>query len=400
MFEQLPSVPPDGILGLTEAFKRDPNPRKVNLGVGVYRDGTGRTPILGCVKAAERLLLEREESKTYLPIDGLPGLAVQVQELLFETTSSIISNARAVTAQTPGGTGALRLGAELIRRTRADATVWVSEPTWPNHPHIFQTVGLRVNTYPYFNPTTMQVNFDALIETVRYIPAGDILLLHGCCHNPTGADLEADQWREVAALVSERGIIPFVDFAYQGFGEGLEKDADGLRTLSNLVPEMLIASSFSKNFGLYNERVGALTVIVKDQTVATRVRGHVKQLARRNYSNPPAHGGKIVETVLTTPHLRQQWQEELAGMRMRIHLMRHLLAETLNDNGAPRDFSFITRQRGMFSYTGLTPEQVQRLREEYSIYMTRSGRINVAGLTHDNVNYVARAITTVLKSST
>ncbi len=400
MFERLANVPPDAILGLTEAFRRDPNPNKVNLGVGVYRDRNGHTPVLECVKVAERRLLEEETSKSYLPIDGLPGLGKYVRALVFGDTSPLVKGQRAISVQTPGGTGALRVGAELLRRVRPEATVWVSHPTWPNHPHVFQAAGLKVATYPYFHPTTMGVNVEAMLETLQHIPAGDILLLHGCCHNPTGIDLTSQQWDQVSRLVVERGLLPLVDFAYQGFGTGLDEDALGIRILAGRVPEMLVASSFSKNFGLYNERVGALTVLTHDADAAQRVLGHIKQIARRMYSTPPAHGAKIVYTVLATPTLRRRWEEELADIRARIHAIRHLLAETLHDYGAPRDFSFITRQRGMFSYTGLSPQQVEALRRRYSIYMTTSGRINVAGLTEGNIAYVARAIVDVLNMST
>ncbi len=398
MFEQLAPVPPDAILGLTEAFKRDPNPNKVNLGAGVYRDASGKTPVLECVKEAEQRLLANETSKSYLPIDGLPGFGREVQHLVFGANHPIVTEGRAISAQTPGGTGALRVAADFLARIRPGTTVWVSEPTWPNHPNIFRAAGLNVATYPYFDFHTLGVQFDAMMEALARIPAGDVLLLHGCCHNPTGADLTRDQWEEVARAVEERGILPLVDFAYQGFGRGLEEDATGLHTLVAHCPEVLIASSFSKNFGLYNERVGALTLVAASAEAAETARGYVKQAIRTNYSNPPAHGAKIVHTVLTDPELRSQWEAELATMRDRIHAMRHTLVEALNEEGAPRDFSFIVRQQGMFSYTGLTPEQVDALREQYSIYMVRSGRMNVAGLTEQNVGYVAHAIAEVLKS--
>ncbi len=399
MFETLTPIPPDPILGLTEAFKKDPNPNKVNLGAGVYRDAQGRTPILRCVREAERRILENEESKTYLPIDGLPGLADVVQGLVFGPDHPIITERRAVTVQAPGGTGALRIAGDFLARTRPDVTVWVSEPTWPNHPNIFQAAGLKVRTYPYFDPHTLGVDFEAMREAIAHIPRGDILLLHGCCHNPTGADLTPEQWEEVARLAAEQGFVPMVDFAYQGFGDGLAEDARGVHILTEHCPEVLIASSFSKNFGLYSERAGALTVVTSDTQAAETVRGHLKKVIRANFSTPPAHGAKIVHTVLTDPHLRRMWEEEVAAMRRRIHAMRHLLAETLQEKGAPRDFSFIVRQRGMFSYTGLTPEQVDALRERYSIYMVRSGRINVAGINENNVDYIAQAIVDVLKNS-
>ncbi len=398
MFEHLNPLPPDPIMGLTEAFHRDPNPRKVNLGAGVYRDATGRTPILACVKEAERRLLANEASKTYLPIDGLPGLPALVQPLLFGPDHPIIRDGRAVTVQAPGGTGALRIAGDFLARVRPEATVWVSEPTWPNHPNIFRAAGLRVETYPYFDAATLGVAFDALMAAVERIPAGDVFLLHGCCHNPTGADLTPEQWQQVAGRLAERGILPLVDFAYQGFGDGLEEDAVGVRILVAHCPEVLIASSFSKNFGLYSERAGALTLVAGDADAAQVALGYLKKAIRANFSTPPAHGARIVHTVLSDPTLRRQWEEELSSMRGRIHAMRHLLVETLHEKGAPRDFSFIVQQRGMFSYTGLSPEQVDALRERYSIYMVRSGRINVAGITEGNVDYIAGAIVDVLKS--
>lgn len=397
MFDHLAPLPPDPILGLTEAFLRDPNPRKVNLGAGVYRDATGRTPILSCVKEAERRLLANEESKTYLPIDGLPGLPALVQPLLFGGDHPIVQDGRAVTVQAPGGTGALRIAGDFLARIRPEATVWVSDPTWPNHANIFRAAGLRVDTYPYFDAATQGVAFDALMAAVERIPAGDVFLMHGCCHNPTGADLTPQQWQQVASRLAERGILPLVDFAYQGFGDGLEEDAAGVRILVAHCPEVLIASSFSKNFGLYSERAGALTLVAANANAAEVALGYLKKAIRANFSTPPAHGARIVHTVLSDPTLRRQWEEELASMRERIHAMRHLLVETLHEKGAPRDFSFIVHQRGMFSYTGLTPEQVDALRERYSIYMVRSGRINVAGITEDNVDYIAGAIVDVLR---
>ncbi len=397
MFDLLEPTPPDPILGLSEAFRRDPNPNKVNLGAGVYRDAEGRTPILACVKEAERRLLERETSKSYLPIDGLPGLATQVQDLLFGGEHPVRRDGRAVTVQAPGGTGALRIAADLIARVRPETTVWVSDPTWPNHPNIFGAAGLRVETYPYFDPATQGVRFDAMMEAVRRMAPGDVVVLHGCCHNPTGADLTPDQWETLVQVLVEREVVPLVDFAYQGFGDGLEEDAYAVRLLAERCPEVLIASSFSKNFGLYNERAGALTLVARTAEVATTALGHLKRVIRANYSNPPAHGAKIVHTVLSDPELRSRWEAEVAAMRRRIHAMRHLLVEALHEKGAPRDFSFLLRQKGMFSYTGLTPEQVDRLRTAYSIYMVRSGRMNVAGLTEANVDYVAQAIVNVLR---
>ena len=397
MFDHLTPVPPDPILGLTEAYRRDPNPRKVNLGAGVYRDAQGKTPILACVREAERRILADETSKAYLPIDGLPGLAQVVQALVFGPSHAVIEEGRAVTVQAPGGTGALRIAGDFLARVRPETTVWVSDPTWPNHYNVFRAAGLRVEVYPYFDSATLGVDFDRLLEALYRIPSGDVVVLHGCCHNPTGADLTPDQWRNVAQCLAERSLLPLVDFAYQGFGDGLDEDATGVRILVEHCPEVLVASSFSKNFGLYCERVGALTLVAHAPQAAQIALGYLKKAIRANFSNPPAHGARIVHTVLKDVRLRRQWEEEVATMRGRIHAMRHLLAETLQEKGAPRDFSFIVHQRGMFSYTGLTPEQVDALRERFSIYMVRSGRINVAGITEDNVEYVASAIVQVLK---
>lgn len=397
MFEQFSPAPPDAILGLTEAFKKDPNPKKVNLGVGVYKDAGGRTPILASVKEAEARILQNEATKSYLSIDGSPEYADAVQTLLFGADHPIVTAKRAVTAQSPGGTGALRVAADFVARMFPDATVWISDPTWPNHPSIFQAAGLAVKTYPYFDADTNGVNFAAMLNAIKAIPSGDVLLLHGCCHNPTGADLSNSQWEEIAAVVAEQKLLPLLDFAYQGFGDGLTEDAVGVGTVCAQVPEVLIASSFSKNFGLYNERIGALTLVAGDADAAETALGHMKLAIRANYSNPPAHGAAIVTTVLGDPQLRAQWENEVTEMRDRINNMRHLFVETLNEKGVEQDFSFIARQRGMFSYSGLTPEHVKALREKHGVYIVGSGRINVAGMTEANMDYLCSAIADVLK---
>jgi aspartate/tyrosine/aromatic aminotransferase len=397
MFEQFTPAPPDAILGLTEAFKKDPNPKKVNLGVGVYKDAQGRTPILPSVKEAESRILQNEATKGYLGIDGSPEYAAVVQDLLFGADHPILAGRRAVTAQGPGGTGALRVAADFIATMFPDATVWLSDPTWPNHPSIFKAAGLAVKSYPYFDAAANGVAFDALLAAINTIPAGDVLLLHGCCHNPTGADLTGAQWQAIAAIVAERKILPLLDFAYQGFGDGLEADAAGVRTVCEQVDEALIASSFSKNFGLYNERIGALTLVAANADAAETALGHIKIAIRANYSNPPAHGAAIVTTILRDPALRAQWEDEVTEMRDRINSMRHLFVETLNEKGVDQDFSFIARQRGMFSYSGLKPDQVKALRDQYGIYIVGSGRINVAGMTEANMDYLCEAIANVLK---
>jgi aspartate/tyrosine/aromatic aminotransferase len=396
MFEQFTPAPPDAILGLTEAFRKDPNPNKINLGVGVYKDATGRTPVLATVKRAEERILQDEATKSYLDIDGSPAYAAAVQELLFGPAHEALANKRAVTAQAPGGTGALRVAADLINRLMPGKRVWISDPTWPNHPNVFRAAGIEVATYPYFDPVLNGINFGQMMATVEQIPTGDVLLLHGCCHNPTGSDLTAEQWTQVADVVAARKLLPLIDFAYQGFAEGLREDAAGLLAMVRPGAEVLIASSFSKNFGLYNERVGALTLVAADENSAQTALSHIKQTIRANYSNPPAHGAAIVTTVLSDPTLRTQWEGEVTEMRDRINTMRHLFVETLNEKGVRRDFSFIARQRGMFSFSGLNADHVKALRERYSIYIVGGGRINVAGMTEGNMDYLCGAIAEVL----
>ena len=396
MFEHITAAPPDSILGLTEAFKSDPNPNKVNLGVGVYKDAGGKTPVLGSVKQAEERILSQEQTKSYLPINGSADYGRATQQLLFGADHEIVTSGRAVTAQTPGGTGALRVAADFIARMFPDKRVWLSAPTWPNHPGVFNAAGVQTATYPYFDRATNGVAFDAMLAALATVDAGDVVLLHGCCHNPTGVDLSVAQWAQVGDLLAERGALPLVDFAYQGFAQGLTEDAAGLLALARPGAELLVASSFSKNFGLYNERIGALTVVAGDAAAAEAALSHVKLAIRTNYSNPPAHGGAIVTAVLTDPTLRGEWEAEVAAMRARINAMRHLFVETLNEKGVAQDFSFIARQRGMFSFSGLTPDHVAALRDKYSIYIVGSGRINVAGMTEANMDYLCTAIADVL----
>ncbi|MBN1400655.1 MAG: aspartate/tyrosine/aromatic aminotransferase [Anaerolineae bacterium] len=396
MFDRLEMAPPDAIFGLAEAFRRDPNPAKVNLTIGVYRDAEGNTPIFDSVKRAEARLLELETSKSYLNIDGSPAYARAVQRLVLGPEHEIIANRRAATAQTPGGTAALRVAGDFLSRVRPKTRIWVSEPTWANHRDVFSASGLAVESYPYYDVAGNALAFDALLAALRELPEGDVVLLHGCCHNPTGADPSRAQWRQIGDALAERGLLPLVDFAYQGLADGLREDAAGIEELCRPDSELLIASSFSKNFGLYNERVGALTVVTASQEAAEAVASHVKKCIRANYSNPPAHGGAIVSTVLSDPDLAAEWEGEVATMRERINGMRQQFVETLTAKGVARDFSFIARQRGMFSYTGLTPDQVRALREKHSIYLLNSSRINVAGLTDANMDIVCEAIAEAL----
>ena len=397
MFDALPLAPPDAILGLGEAFKKDPNPKKINLSVGVYKDERGETPILASVKDAERQLLEKEKSKGYLSIEGLAEYGSRVQELLFGAGHEILTSGRAVTAQTPGGTGALRVAADLLRKHYPTAKVWVSKPTWANHPAIFAAAGQQVETYSYIDAAGQGLDFSAMLAALKQIPAGDIVLLHACCHNPTGIDPTAEQWREISKVMAERKLLPLVDFAYQGFGDGLAEDAAGLRELAKVNPELLVCSSFSKNFGLYGERVGALTLVAGSADSAQQALTQVRVGIRTNYSNPPIHGGALVAAVLSDPKLRQQWDQEVAAMRTRIHQMRKLFVETMKAKAPKHDFSFIARQRGMFSFSGLSNLQVDELRTKHAVYVVgNGGRINVAGMTANNMQALCDAIAAVL----
>jgi len=396
MFRALRKAPADPIFHLNEAYARDPNPRKINLSVGVYKDSEGNTPVFGSVRRAEERILKAETTKKYVGIPGSREYAEVVQALLFGPGHEIISSKRAITAHTPGGTGALRVAGELVKRISPQARVWVSEPTWPNHANVFRASGLAVETYPYYDPATNALTFDRMLAAIQAIPEGDVVLLHGCCHNPTGVDPTPDQWVQIADSLAERGLVPLVDFAYQGLAEGIREDASGVLSLCRPGREVLIANSFSKNFGLYNERVGALTVVTSSQRDAEAAFGHVKRCIRSNYSNPPAHGAAIVTTVLCDPQLCAEWEAEVEVMRNRIDHMRQLFADTLAAKVPQRDFGFIREQRGMFSFSGLSPEQVGLLRDEYSIYMLGSGRVNVAGLTKDNVEPLCQAIADVL----
>jgi aspartate aminotransferase/aromatic-amino-acid transaminase len=397
MFEHIQAAPADPILGLNDAFRNETNPNKINLGVGVFKDENGATPILKAVKQAEERLVANEKTKSYLSIEGTEAYRAAVQTLLLGADHEIITKQRAYTAQTPGGTGALRVAAEFIKKHMPDATVWVSNPTWANHQSIFQSVGLEVGSYAYYDAASKSLDFEAMLASLSQVPAGDVVLFHGCCHNPTGIDPTSSQWQQLAKLCSKQGFLPLFDFAYQGFGVGLDEDAQGLRTFLQQVPEMLIANSFSKNFGLYNERVGAITAVCETAEQAETVFSQVKRCIRTNYSNPPAHGAAVVTEVLTDPQLRSLWEMELQAMRTRIHEMRGLFVATLRAKGVEQDFSFISQQQGMFSFSGLTPEHVAQLKQEYGIYIVGSGRINVAGMTKDNMEPLCDAIAAVLK---
>ena len=396
MFESLPMAPPDPILGLTAAFRDDPNPQKINLGVGIYKDADGKTPTLQCVQQAEAKLLASGAEKGYLPITGSPSYRSSVLALMLGQEHEAIDGGRAQVAQTPGGTGALRVAADFLRQKFPMSKVWLSNPTWANHAAIFTAAGVTTETYAYYDASTYGLNFEAMLSDLKKIPAGDVVLLHGCCHNPSGIDPTPEQWKQIGDVIAERNLLPLVDFAYQGFGDGLTEDAQGLLELLRPGAELLIASSFSKNFGLYRERTGALTVVAENGDAAQAAMSHVAKAIRANYSNPPYNGAGIVETILGNSALKQQWLEELAAMRNRINGTRELFVAKMKEVAPDRDFSFIAQQRGMFSFSGLTPMQVDELKSQHAIYIVNSGRINVAGICEGNVDRLCQAIASVL----
>ncbi len=398
MWKKIEPAPADAILGLTEAFKKETNPKKVNLGVGVYKDDQGTTPILKCIKTAEKTLVETQTTKSYLPISGDPVYAANVQKLLFGADSEVITSGRAMTIHSPGGTGALRVGADLLKKFNPDSKVWVSAPTWANHKGIFTAARFEIADYPYYNPETRDVDFAAMLATLETVPAGDVVLLHVCCHNPTGVDLSDAQWDQVVSVAKAKGWTPFLDFAYQGFGSGIEEDRGAVEKFAAAGIDFFIASSFSKNFGLYNERTGALTIVSPTSNEAGVAMSHLKATIRVNYSNPPAHGGLSASTVLNDAALYDQWVGEVAEMRERIKAMRTALVDGLATRGVEGDFSFIKAQRGMFSFSGLSNEVVAWLRENKSIYIVKGGRINLAGLTSGNIDYVCDSIAEALKA--
>lgn len=399
MFQTILPAPPDSILGLTDAWKNDPNPLKVNLGVGVFKDDAGNTPILAAVKAAEAQILQTATTKSYMPIAGAPEYAACVQDMIFGPGHELVQAGRARTAHTPGGTGALRAGADFLKKAAPNAKVWVSAPTWANHKGVFGAAGFACVDYPYYNAATKGLDFARMQEALEAVPAGDIVLLHACCHNPSGVDLDAAQWKTVADIAARRGWLPFVDFAYQGYGDGLAEDRAGILALAAVCPEFLVSSSFSKNFGLYQDRTGALTLVAWTKEAAAAAFSNVEIAIRVNYSNPPAHGGLIVKTILTNEALTQQWIGELDAMRNHIAAIRNRFVSALAEHGVPGDYSFIAQQKGMFSFSGLSDAQVKFLREEKSIYIVGGGRINVAGITSRNLEYLCTSIKEALQQS-
>ena len=397
MFSHLQPTPIDPILGLMAAYKEDPNPQKVDLGVGVYKDENGHTAVLKCVKEAEALRLKLEDSKTYIGMAGDLSFNSHIEKLAFGPAHQVLLAGRVVTAHTPGGTGALRVAAEFIKKANPDATVWVTNPTWANHVSLFQAAGLKVKEYSYYDWETKGLKFDAMMAELATVPAGDVVLVHACCHNPSGMDLNFAQWQQFAELAKEKGFTPLVDMAYQGFGLGLDEDTQGLRYLADLVPELLLCSSCSKNFGLYRERIGAVSVVTADSKTADIARSVLLAVVRSIYSMPPAHGAILVSHILNSAELTALWHQELAEMRNRINNYRQLIIDKFKEQGIAQDFSFITRQHGMFSFLGINKEQIEQLRKDYSIYMVGSSRVSIAGLNHSNIDYFAKAMAEVLK---
>ena len=396
LFDAVEMAPRDPILGLNEQFNADPNPAKVNLGVGVYTDENGKLPLLACVKAAEAQLVEAARARGYLPIDGIAAYDKAVQGLVFGEGSPLVAAGRVATVQALGGTGGLKVGADFLKKLNPTAKVLISDPSWENHRALFTNAGFVVESYPYYDADKQGVNFNAMLAALNGAAVGTVVVLHACCHNPTGYDITAPQWDAVIEAVKARKLVAFLDMAYQGFGDGITEDGAVIGRFVQSGVDFFVSTSFSKSFSLYGERVGALSVVCESKDEAARVLSQLKIAIRTNYSNPPTHGAQVVASVLTTPALRAQWELELAGMRNRIKSMRGALVEQLKAAGVKRDMSFITTQRGMFSYSGLTKPQMERLRSEFGVYGVDSGRICVAALNEKNIGYVSESIAKVL----
>jgi aromatic-amino-acid transaminase len=396
LFSSVELAPRDPILGLNEQFAADPNPNKVNLGVGVYFDENGKLPLLDCVQAAERALMETPKPRGYLPIDGIAAYDDGVKKLVFGADSEPYQSGRIATVQGLGGTGALKIGADFLKHLNPAAKVLISDPSWENHRALFTQAGFDVGTYRYYSASTRQLDFDGMLADLQAAAAGTIVVLHACCHNPTGYDLTPAQWDQVIAAVKARGLTPFLDMAYQGFAEGIAEDGAVIGKFVAAGLTFFVSTSFSKSFSLYGERVGALSVLCANKDEAARVLSQLKIMIRTNYSNPPTHGGAVVAMVLNDPKLRAQWEQELASMRTRIKAMRHKLVEGLKAAGVQKDMDFITTQVGMFSYSGLSKEQMVRLRSEFGVYGTDTGRMCVAALNEKNIDYVCASIAKVM----
>jgi aromatic-amino-acid transaminase len=396
LFAHVEMAPKDPILGVNEAFTADPNPAKVNLGVGVYVNEEGKIPVLECVKRAEIAMAEKSAPRGYLPIDGIAAYDKATQSLVFGADSDIVKNSRAVTVQALGGTGALRVGADLLKHISPNSAVYISNPSWENHRALFSASGFEVRDYTYYHAATRSLDFPGFLAAIKAMPAGAIIVLHACCHNPTGVDPTMDHWKEIATAVRTGGLIPFLDMAYQGFGDGVTEDGAVVKLFAETPGPIFVSSSFSKSFSLYGERIGALSVVATDKDEAARVLSQLKRVIRANYSNPPTHGGALVAAALTDPQARAMWEKELGEMRNRIKSMRKALYEALNKLAPNADFENILTQRGMFSYSGLSKGQVHRLRNEFGVYALDSGRICVAALNQKNVSYVAESIAKVM----
>jgi aromatic-amino-acid transaminase len=396
LFESVELAPRDPILGLNEQYNADTRTGKVNLGVGVYYDDEGRIPLLDAVSKAETARIEAHAARGYLPIEGIPGYNKGAQTLLLGEGSPLIAAGRVLTAQALGGTGALKIGADFLKQLLPDSKVVISNPSWENHRALFERAGFLVETYPYYDAATHGLDFPGMLASLQALPEQTIVVLHACCHNPTGVDPTFAQWQQIVEVVKARNLVPFLDIAYQGFGDGLEEDASVVRLFAQHDLTMFISSSFSKSFSLYGERVGALTLISSSKEESGRVLSQLKRVIRTNYSNPPTHGGTVISTVLNTPELYTLWTNELAAMRERIRTMRVQLVEKLKSHGVTQNFDFVLSQRGMFSYSGLTAQQVDRLRDEHGVYAVSSGRICVAALNSRNIDYVAASIAKVL----
>lgn len=396
MFEHLSAIPPDPILGLIAAYAADPNPEKIDLGIGVYRDEHGNTPMLDCVIEAEKILLATQTTKSYLGPPGVAGFNTAISELIFGRHSDALRQGRIRSVQTPGGTGALRVAADLLKVAMPDTELWASDPTWANHHALFPAAGVRMNSYPYFDAHSSSLRFDAMVEALQQRGAGDVVLFHACCHNPCGVSPDPDQWQVLADLAHERGFTPLVDIAYMGFERGLEQDCLSVRLFAEQCPELIVASSCSKNFAMYRERVGAISILARDAEKAAAVESVIHNITRPNYSMPPAHGPAVVDIILKSDELTQQWHAELADMRNRINDLRTTLSGKIAASNIQRDFSFLADQSGMFSFLGISAKQVQRLRDEYAIYLINSSRINVASFNQGNMDYFVEALATVL----
>jgi len=399
LFTDIQMAAPDAILGITEAFRNDPTPSKVNLGVGVYQDAKGKIPVLNSVLQAAKIWSSQEDTKTYLPIDGVPAFVQANQELLFGKESALLKEKRVATVQSVGGSGGLKLGIEFIKRFMGQDTIYISDPSWENHRVIFEAAGMKVETYPYYDPKTSGLRAADMLSKLKTLKPRTPILLHACCHNPTGVDLDENTWKEMVDICAERELIPFIDFAYQGFAEGIVPDARPIQLFAEKGLTFFVANSFAKSFSIYRERVGAISVVTGSQKEAAAVTSQLKRIVRMIYSSPPSYGAQLVAIVLSHPELRPMWEKELGEMRDRIHEMRHLFASKLKAVLPDRDFSFILNQRGMFSYSGLSVDVMKALREKYHIYGLDSGRICVAALNHSNIDFVCESIASLVKGA-